>query len=84
MHVPFHCPVCGSDGLQMVVVKRAAGVPRTTEAYDARTLKSRKEEAGNTIYWLDAPKAANKIHVIPLKEIFEVRLGLKFVKQSAI
>lgn len=36
LNLPFLCPICGSDGFQVVIVKRADGVPRTTEAYECR------------------------------------------------
>jgi predicted RNA-binding Zn-ribbon protein involved in translation (DUF1610 family) len=33
MHIPFACPVCGSDGFQQVILERN-GVRRLTEAYE--------------------------------------------------
>jgi hypothetical protein len=49
---------------------------------DIRQLKVEKDEEGRNVYWLDAPKAANKIHVIPLKEFLEANLQLKFVERD--
>ena len=41
---------------------------------DIRQLKAAKEN-GYHVYWLDAPNAANKIHVINLKELLEAKLN---------
>lgn len=45
---------------------------------DVRQLNVAKDDDGHNVYWLDAPKATNKIHVIPLKEFLDVKLGIKF------
>jgi hypothetical protein len=49
---------------------------------DIRQLKVGKDDKGRNVYWLDAPKAANKIHVIPLKEFLGSELQLKFAERE--
>jgi hypothetical protein len=51
---------------------------------DVRQLKTGKDDDGLNIYWLDAPKAVNKIHVIKLKELLETKLNLKFTKTQLL
>jgi hypothetical protein len=50
---------------------------------DIRQLKAAKEN-GYHVYWLDAPNAANKIHVINLKELLEAKLNIKFTKKQIL
>ncbi len=49
---------------------------------DIRQLKAEKDENGHTVYWLDTPKAANKIHVIPLKEFLQIKRNVTFTKRE--
>lgn len=51
---------------------------------DIRQLKEGKDDNGHSIYWLDAPKAANKIHVIPLKQYLQDKLGLAFAEKEIL
>ena len=49
---------------------------------DTRQLKCTKDSDGHKIYVIDAPKAANKIHVINLKEFLEQKHGVAFVNEN--
>ena len=55
--------ICWEFARNVGVGTRFEGISDT----DIRELRAAKDESGQTIHWLDAPKAANKIHVIPLK-----------------
>jgi hypothetical protein len=66
--------VCWELGRNVSVGSRFEGISDA----DVRELRSAKDDKGLNIYWLDAPKAPNKIHVICLKEFLETKVGLKF------
>jgi hypothetical protein len=51
---------------------------------DIRQLKTEKDDDGHNIYWLDRANAANKIHVIRLKEFLETKKGIKFRRREAV
>lgn len=50
---------------------------------DVRKLKAERDDEGRKVYWLDAPKAVNKIQVIPLRE-FLTNLGVNFVETELL
>jgi hypothetical protein len=47
-------------------------------------LKGSKDENGLNVYWLDAPEAANKIHVVQLKELLQKKLKVEFTGQPLL
>jgi hypothetical protein len=71
--------VCWEFGRNVGMGTRFEGVSDT----DIRELKGETDAQGESIYWLDAPRAANKIHVICLKEFLEKKRGLRFTKEQS-
>jgi len=70
--------VCWDFGKTAVVDSLFVGA----EESDRRSLKTGIDENNHRVYWLDAPRAANKIHVIRLKELLNDRLGLQFIEEG--
>jgi hypothetical protein len=72
--------ICWEFGRNVAIGTTFEGVSET----DIRELKGETDAQGERIYWLDAPRAANKIHVICLKEFLEKKRGLRFTKEQSL
>lgn len=72
--------LCWDFGRNIAVGSRFEGLSDA----DVRELRAAKDTNGLNIYWLDAPQAANKIHVINLKELLETKAGIKFTLKQQL
>ena len=72
--------VCWEFGRNVQVGTKFEGMAEA----ESRELKASQEDDGSFIYWLDAPRAANKIHVIRLKELLENKCNVKFTRQDRL